>query len=364
MATVSDIPAYLKWDDAVVGRITDDGGVEFCAPCYNETVELYTRGAVRWSAEELDRFLEERLVDRSRRDIEQVLFRCGLSDYDVRALAAITHGICARDLLWLAPGEGASMQDAVGAAFDTVFHRRVDAGGDSLSTPEGFNVKRYGVSQGRYGIFKKRLSPLHTDAESEVAVYLLAKAMGVDCCPAWRVDEDTVFSAFEYDFAREYLVHFRHLVAGQRSANEYHNILAARPQYADRFASMLLLDFVTRQDDRHLSNFAVKVTGGGEEFYQLYDNGRSLFYEDTPELVTRAASDVELYCTTFGPEGTYLDHLREIAAARGGLGGLANTALDAVQVHDILLEAGFSGYRLEGARTWIGNCLQIINELS
>ena len=35
-----------------------------------------------------------------------------------------------------------------------------------------------------------------------------------------------------------------------------------------------LLDFITRQDDRHLSNIAIKISGGNESFYALYDRTR------------------------------------------------------------------------------------------
>jgi hypothetical protein len=46
-------------------------------------------------------------------------------------------------------------------------------------------------------------NPLVTDVEYEVAVYLLAEKLGVPCCPAYRTDKDTVFSAFLYDFSKE-----------------------------------------------------------------------------------------------------------------------------------------------------------------
>ena len=80
---------------------------------------------------------------------------------------------------------------------------------------------------------------------------------------------------------KEYIVHFRRLFNGARSDNEYRNLIGVRPQYRNDVARMILLDFITRQDDRHLSNMAIKIGSGGESFYALYDNGRSLFYEDT-----------------------------------------------------------------------------------
>ena len=60
-----------------------------------------------------------------------------------------------------------------------------------------------------------------------------------------------------YDFSREYIVHFRRLFDGVRSDNEYQNLIGVRPQYRDDVARMILLDFITRQDDRLLGQQTV-----------------------------------------------------------------------------------------------------------
>ena len=92
-------------------------------------------------------------------------------------------------------------------------------------------------------------------------MYEIAKKIGVPCCRAVQTDEDTVFSEFEYDFAAEQLIHFRRLFEdGERkSENELENLLAKRPNFKDDFYRMMFLDFLTLQDDRHLSNFAIKI---------------------------------------------------------------------------------------------------------
>lgn len=354
---------YLKWANDVIASIDAAGAVSFGMPCYNDVVKLYTHGRPAWSAEEFTAFLSERVVSRDRRDIEKILFRCGLSRYDVDDIAAITRGMHPKDLLWIANDPDEDFDDAMTDVFDSVFVQRVDLAGDSLDTPEGFNIKRYGVHEGRYGIYKQRISPLSTDVESEVACFLLAERMGVPCCPAVRTDADTVFSAFLYDFSREYLVHFRRFFDGPRGENEYRNLVGVRPQYADDLARMVLFDFVTRQDDRHLSNIAVKVGEAGESFYSLYDNGRSLFYEDTPDFVRRAAGDVEAFATSFGAVGTYADRAADIAAERGGLAGLVDADIAEDEVAAILAQAGFEGYRLEGARRWIAGALAHLRTL-
>jgi hypothetical protein len=349
---------FLKWGDSVVGRI-DGGGVVFDEPAYNTTVRIYTRGRSAWTRSEFTDFLAERIVSRDRRDIERILFRCGLSQYDVMRVAAVTRGMHPKDLLWLARSADERYDDAMTEVFSSVFQKRTDLIGESVDSPEGYNIKRYGVYNGKYGIYKQRISPVVTDVESEIAACLFARRMGVPCCPVFRTDNDTVFSEFLYDFSREYIVHFRRLFDGGRSENEYQNLLSVRPQYKDDFIRMLVLDFVTRQDDRHLSNIAVKVSGSEEFFYPLFDNGRSLFYEDTTELVSKAVCDLERYATAFGPSGSYLDHLRAIAADTD-IPALVRLDIAPDEIDAILSESGFTGYRRQGAAEWVARALDLI----
>ena len=359
---------YLKWADDVIGLIDAGWNVRFTDPRYNSVVAIYTRGCSHWTRDEFKRFLEGRIVSRDRRDIERILFRCGLSEYDSVMLGKATRAVSAADLIWIADNAEQRMEDAVSEVFDSVFLQKIDAEGASVDTPEGANIKRYGVCDGKYGIYKKRISPLSTDTESELAVYKLAKRLGVKCCPVRSVDEDTVFSEFEYDFAKEYIVHFRRLFT-DRGENEYLNLLAVRPQYQADIIRMIALDFITRQDDRHLSNIAVKVGGASESgsstesFYPLYDNGRSLFYEDTEETAARAVADVALYSTGFGPVGTYYDCVMDIAASGIQFSKLMNLDIDESEVADILESSRFKGYRLEYGCKWIMKTIEILKSI-
>jgi hypothetical protein len=355
---------YLKWENNVIGTIDNMNAVTFIKPEYNEVVSLYTGGAKKWSTEQFSEFLSERVVSRDRRDIEKILFRCGLSHYDVLRIAEITRGIHPRDMLWIASNEDEKLDTVITDVFGSVFYQKIDLAGDSIDTPEGYNIKRYGVYNGHYGIYKQRISPLTTDVESEVAVYLLAQKLSVPCCPAYRIDKDTVFSAFLYDFSKEYIVHFRRLFEGTRSENEYQNLISVRPHYKDDIVRMILLDFITRQDDRHLSNIAIKMSGKSEAFYPLYDNGRSLFYEDTEEMVAQAVANPVNYATSFGYSGTYYDYVCEIAKERGGFKGLVNLDITKEDISEILKESGFKGYRFDGALKWILKTIQIIQELA
>ena len=354
---------YLKWENITIGVIGKNNSVFFTVPQLNEVVALYTLGRTKWLPEEFNEFLAERIVSRDRRDIERILFRMGLSQYDVPRIAEITRGIHPKDLLWIAQSKNERLDAAMTDVFSSVFLQRVDLTGDSVDTPEGYNIKRYGVFKGRYGIYKQRISPLSADVESEVAVSLLADRLGVPVCPAVRVDRDTVFSTFLYDFSKEYIVHFRRLFDGARSDNEYLNLVGIRPQYRDDIARMILLDFITRQDDRHLSNIAIKIGNEGESFYALYDNGRSLFYEDTEEMVRNAVSDPAGYATSFGYSGTYWDYIQDIAPEHNELGGLIDLSITEGDVRAILTESGFTGYRFDGALEWILKAIDMIRTL-
>jgi hypothetical protein len=144
---------YFKWENKIIGVIDASNAVRFTAPDYNEVVKLYVNGLGTWTPEQLTAFLSERTFSRERRDIERLLFRCGLSKYDVLRIAEITRGIHPKDLLWIANREDERFEDVITDVFNSVFHGRVDLTGDSLDTPEGYNVKRYGVYNGQYGIW-------------------------------------------------------------------------------------------------------------------------------------------------------------------------------------------------------------------
>lgn len=354
---------YLKWEDDVIGLVSGNNEVNFTKPNYNAVVSAYTKGKTFWTRGEFMAFLSERIVSRDRRDIEKILFKLGLSRYDVLEIAEATKAISAKDMLWLADNEGDKMADAVSDVFDSVFRMKKDLVGDSVDTPEGYNIKRYGVYRGKYGIYKQRINPVSTDMESEIAAYKLAKLMKVPCCRCYRVDKDQVFSAFEYDFMKEHIVHFRRII-DSRGENELENLIAARPRYISDFARMIAFDFVTRQDDRHLSNIAVKIDDGGlESFYPLYDNGRSLFYEDTEETVKRACKDIGAYATSFGPSGTYLDYVKELSEMGISFSKLLNPEISRDEIRALLKDSGFAGYKLEGGTSWIKGALDLLKKV-
>lgn len=353
---------YLKWADEVVGEIDQDLELEFLNTS-NPTVKLYSADEVYWDRAKVLSFLEGRVISSSRRDIEHLLNRLGLNTYDVLSIAEKTKAINASDLFWITKEKEEKFEDAVSEVFSSVFIDRVDLTGDSVDSPEGMNIKRYGVYNGKYGIYKKRINPLSMDIEAELAVAALGKALGVPCCNVYRIDKDTIFSEFAYDFPKEYIVHFRRIVPSIRSDNEYQNLISVRPGYQRDIIKMIALDFITRQDDRHLSNVAVKIGKDGESFYPLYDNGRSLFFEDTKETADKAPLDIKGFATSFGPSGSYYDYITEIAETGVDFSRLLNLKIKEKEIEKILKDVGFTDYRLDAAKAWITNTIKFLREL-
>ncbi len=56
--------------------------------------------------------------------------------------------------MWIADNETDLFSEAITDVFESIFMKKVDSVGDSIGSPDGCNVKRYGVYEGNYGIYK------------------------------------------------------------------------------------------------------------------------------------------------------------------------------------------------------------------
>jgi len=365
---MSTITGYLKWANVVIGEIINHNTVRFIRhdayPESKSVIDYVTGGKEIWNEDEYSSFLEDRIVSRGRRDIEKILARLGLVEYDAIKIAEKTHALNPKDLFWVSDHVESKIESITKDVFTNIFKMKIEAGGASFSSPDGQNVKDYGISEGQYGILKRRIHGVATDAESEVAVYKLGKLLGVPVCPAWFVDTDTTFSRFMYDFTREFLVHVRRFFApGELHLDRYPALVGKFPDFKEDIARMCLLDFITRQDDRHLSNMAVLFTDEGKKFYPLYDNGRSLFFEDREETVHLCLKDIALNSTSFGEIGTYHDVIKRIAQEHD-ISKLINLEIADADVYEALQSSRFNGYRLEGARKWVMDAIHILKSIS
>ena len=87
-----------------------------------------------------------------------------------------------------------------------------------------------------------------------------------------------------------------------------------------------------------------------------------MFYEDTEETVENAITNPVAYVTSFGYAGTYWDYVQEIAMAQD-VKELIRLDISEEEVAEILREAGFKGYRFDGALMWIIKSIAMIKGL-
>lgn len=356
---------FLKWENKLLGVVDPQSyEVKILHPHLNPTVERLFHGKSMLSAQEWYDFLADRIVSRDRRDIDKILYSCGLSRYDVFKIAEFTRAFNVKDKCWIAYDLDETFEERMNISLQDIQLKNRDLEGSTAHSPGGQQIKQYGFLENKFGIYKKRINPLSTDVESEVAVYLLSQKVGVPCCPATQVDDKTVFSEYLYDFNHESFIHFRNLFpVEERVDGTAESILKVRPQYQTELFQMLVIDFITHQDDRHLSNFAIKISGDSESFYPLYDNGRSLFYQDTEDMVRLKCSNPIEFCNTFGLNGSQWDALSDLLTLNPTLGNSVNLDISDGEIADILQNANIKGYRLEGAKIWIRKSIDALKEL-
>ena len=128
---------------------------------------------------------------------------------------------------------------------------------------------------------------------------------------------------------------------------------------------MIFLDFITRQDDRHLSNFAVKTNHKTrtETFCPLYDNGRSFIYQDNEKTIANDWKCPTTFCTTFGSVSTYYAHIKDILTKNPEALSLIDLSISDDEIYGIMKNSGFNGAKLERIVNWVSNSIKCLREL-
>ena len=98
-----------------------------------------------------------------------------------------------------------------------------------------------------------------------------------------------------------------------------------------------------------------------ESFYPLYDNGRSLFYNETSETMDFIVKDKIKNAPSFGFIGTYYDQILELISNNDiPLDNIININLTKNDIHVILKESGIKGEHLYYCLEWAYNTYNII----
>lgn len=278
----------LMYDDIEVAKIDAQFNLEYI----NKHYEM----------NDWEDFIIDRIPARNRRDIERLLFQWGINEYSPYEIALKTRLLNPMDKYWIRMEEHEVYHEML---YDYLHESK------ECHSPSGNNIKKYYWKEERFGIAKKRLSPVIMDNESELICYRLARLLGVACCPTYKLDDEWIFSEYQYDFNKDSFRHVRRDISPY-TGNLFKDLLRTYPALHKEIYQMILFDFITRQDDRHRSNIAVVDKDGIDYFYPLYDNGRSLFFEDREEFIAKAVENIEIYSTSFGEIGTYFDYVQQI----------------------------------------------------
>lgn len=302
------------------------------------------------SIENFDEFIIDRIPAASRRDIESLLFKWKINEYDIYKIALVTRLINPMDRYWIKLNDDETYEMVINKIFKL---------SKEVYSPSGNNVKEYYWHNNEFGIKKKRLSPVITDTESEVICYRLSKILGIHSCPIERIDRDWTFSKYLYDFNKDMFRHIR-LDMKDYTGDLFHDLLRSYSDLKKDIYQMVLFDFITRQDDRHRSNIAVVYTEDSNRYlYPLYDNGRSLFFEDTESFIKEAVKNVPLYATSFGEVGSYYDCVQEIPNPTQYI----NTEVTKEEIEKCFEGMELPEYKVNGCVEWMMQCIEIIKSL-
>ena len=339
---VGAITGYLKWQNNIVGIIFNHDLVGFINSDLNAAVKKSIKGKISWSAEEYKSFLSDRIVSRNRSDIERILSKLKLDDYDMIEIAEKSYAFNSKDLFWIASFEYERLEDKIKEFFSNIC---------DVSINEGAK-KSLGVNNGKYGIFKNRLGN-STDIESEIACYKLGNLFGVNICPVSRVSKEVIFSEFIYDFSSEFLLDARSLLTKEERSEDLHADLCSKfPQFVDDIDKIYIFDFITRQIDRHV-NLDVKTDDKGVlSLYPLYDNGRSLFWNEDEIRIERAIKNIKIS-----------DVVEKIAKNKK-ISDIINLNINQRELVKILSQSGFTGYKLDGCLKWITATIDIMKNIN
>lgn len=310
--------------------------------------------------QELSEFIRDRIISKDRRDIDKFLSSIGLNHYDAHEIALITRLVNPMDQFWLRKDSSETYENFVKPKLEELFKYNKIGQANTMSSG-GQNIKYYREYNGDFGVVKKRLTGLTYDTESELAVYQLSKLLRVETCPVYRVDNDHTFSVFLYNFWGDSIIHMRHaLKKRDPSKDTYTQIIESFPKIKNDVIRMLILDFVTAQDDRHMSNYAL-FNG---ELYPLYDNGRSLFWENRVEDIHEALKDVKMYSTSFGDIGSYYDVLYDISQEGILFSDLVNLNIPYRDIYEAYETAEYKDReRLTLISKWTSYCLKELKHL-
>lgn len=131
---------------------------------------------------------------------------------------------------------------------------------------------------GKLVIIKEILQENSYDNISEELVYDIATKLGIDCAPAGILEDSKSFSEIDETKDLEHASKVFNLDSGSfEDICVKMSKLKLNRAVRINILRMGILDLLTRQMDRNLTNFSFYKVNANYQMYRLYDNGLSLF---------------------------------------------------------------------------------------
>ena len=267
--------------------------------------------------EGLQRWLQKRVIPKSRAFVHEILKSLNLSANDLKGIIDICKGLSLNDCYWVVPTDfngTFSEFNLYENKFDKILSLIAYTGVANVSThftsspelttngnlPKGWRVlsdgKRYLFKGGSSGAVNTGMEPY-----SEFYAYQIANAMGLNAVPyqlgMWKGMLSSYSELFT-DINTSYVPIGRVVQnGGLQAVLEYYRKLGN--MYYDELCSMLVFDAVIYNDDRHFGNFGLmrdnhtgEILRPAPVFYNVYSLFNFAMEDDFKDLKSYASTRV------------------------------------------------------------------------
>lgn len=273
---------YLKYYNTTVGVLHTENGKPTNLELDRPDLFFDKINKVFFTKKETESWIRNRVIPNSQRGLDKILKQYNISNDDEFwwwKLFLSTKGMNVKDRLYITDDEYDFSNP-----WDMVLVEDIDSDISNLSTTkallniDGACEKRLYRINGNLAIVKESLQDNTIDGVAEELVYCICRKLGVDCAPAQYLGEGKCYSVIDEN---KELIHAGEFL--KLDTNDVEIVVrklkrmdVPRKTLVD-YLRMVLVDLITVQLDRNMTNFSFYENNGIVHLYRLYDNGLSLF---------------------------------------------------------------------------------------
>ncbi|MGL4655846.1 MAG: hypothetical protein ACRCWM_08180 [Sarcina sp.] len=280
---------YLKYYDITVAELFVRDNIPFSMEIYRPELFFDKFSKTIIMGDELTKWIKNRIRPDTQNGFDKILERLKIDDKNSMWYFEFflkTRGLNVKDRLFITDNEfEESPWDTILTVDDDI--KTVTRFQDLLNVNFTDNTKINTIGackktivrvNGNLAIMKKSLQDNTYDAIAEELVYFIAERLGVKCSPAKYIGEFTCVSFIDESIN---LIHAGDFLDTEEVNVEiiYKRLLRKNIDKRVKIdlLRMFLLDILTRQVDRNVTNFGFYNINEYVKLYRMYDNGLSLF---------------------------------------------------------------------------------------